>query len=663
MSGKIAMISEHASPLASLGSVDSGGQNVYVAQIARNLARMGYRVDIFTRRDDARLPEIYPWVKGVRVIHVPAGPARFVPKEKLLPYMKTFSKYIQNFMKRSERPYSLVHAHFWMSAIVAMEIKEKLGIPFVVTFHALGRVRRLHQGENDEFPDSRFDFEEQAADQADRIIAECPQDEQDLINHYNANPEKIRIIPCGFDPSEMMPLDKVIARRNLGIPKNEFVVLQLGRMVPRKGVDNVVLAFSQFLNKNQGQGRLLIVGGESEDPDPMKTPEIARLKKLAEGEGIVDKVEFLGRKSRSELKNFYSAADVFLSTPWYEPFGITPVEAMACGTPVIGSKVGGIKYTVLDGETGFLVSPSNPKQLAKRLSEMYQNPELLRQFGENAVQRANELFTWQKVTAQIADLYDEVAAVSGEKAAPPAVISSMGLALKAGSNGSLKSKVELTIDQAFSSAIETMQRSRSTITAPLIQAAEAVTNALLRGNKVMVCGNGGSAADAQHFAAEFVGRFLVPGRRALPVISLNTDTAFLTAWSNDAGFEQIFSRQVEAFGNTGDVLIAISTSGRSPNLLEAFSTARKMDIECIALLGGDGGELIKAADIALVVPSTNTPRIQEAQLFLLHMLCELTEGRIAAEVKTSTQVAIPGIAEKKKKNGWRTKPQGPIQIT
>lgn len=268
----IALISEHASPLGTFGGADSGGQNVYVGQIAKHLAASGYKVDVFTRRDSHELPEIIEWMNGVRIINVPAGPAIYVRKEDMLPYMEEFTTYVLNFCQNSsygnKYKYDLIHANFWMSALVAAEIKRILGIPFVVTFHALGRVRRFWQGDADEFPDARFTIEDRIVKEADHIIAECPQDEEDLRKLYCAKKENITIIPCGFDAAEFSPVNKISAREKLDFSPDENLILQLGRLVPRKGVDTVIRAFGRVLQQYQIPARLLIVGGESEEPDP-----------------------------------------------------------------------------------------------------------------------------------------------------------------------------------------------------------------------------------------------------------------------------------------------------------------------------------------------------------------------------------------------------------
>lgn len=404
---KIALISEHASPLALIGGTDSGGQNVYVAQLARQLARLGYLVDIFTRRDSTGQEAVVDWVPNVRVIHVPAGPARFIPKEAMLPYMEQFGRFVIRFARRQKIPYDLMHANFFMSGMVAQQVKQALGIPYVITFHALGLVRRLNQKEADAFPDIRFAIEESLMRDADRIIAECPQDRQDMETLYRAPRERIDVVPCGFDPDEFWPVT-LDARQQLGIDRHEFVVLQLGRIVPRKGIDNVIRAAAILQRQHDVPVRLLVVGGNSELPDPATTPELGRLMRLADELGIADAVTFTGQRRRGQLRYYYSAANVFVTTPWYEPFGITPVEAMACGTPVIGTAVGGIKTTVVDGETGYLVPPNDPAALAERLLWLQRHPHVAQRLGWAGMRRAYQQFTWRNVAALIAAVYESV---------------------------------------------------------------------------------------------------------------------------------------------------------------------------------------------------------------------------------------------------------------
>jgi glycosyltransferase involved in cell wall biosynthesis len=429
------MISEHASPLGCLGGVDSGGQNVYVAQVAKHLAAFGYQVDVFTRRDDPTLPEVAICSPGVRVVHVTAGPAHFVPKEELLAFMDPFRREMIRFCDRQAIEYELIHAHFWMSGLVAAEIKRRRQIPLVMTFHALGRVRRLYQGDADRFPAERIAIEHRLVEEADLLIAECPQDEEDQINLYGARPDKIRLVPCGFDKAEFWPVGKSKARRHLGLDPREPIVLHVGRMVPRKGVDNAIRGFARLVTKHDVGARMVIVGGEADKPDPVLTPEIGRLQQVAAEEGVADRVQFVGRKGRADLKYYYSAADVFVTTPWYEPFGITPLEAMACGVPVVGANVGGIKYGVRQGETGYLVPPNDPDALGERLAHLLKQPRLLGLFSLNAVERVNRLFTWRRVSAQIAEVYEELVGQGASRAPAPGPVALSADAYRAAAGG------------------------------------------------------------------------------------------------------------------------------------------------------------------------------------------------------------------------------------
>jgi D-inositol-3-phosphate glycosyltransferase len=609
---RIAMISEHASPLAILGGVDAGGQNVYVGQLARHLVALGYEVDILTRRDSPLLPETAEWVRGVRIVHVPAGPPEFVRKEDLLSHMEEFTHNVLRLARRQRRSYALAHANFWMSGLVAAELKQAIGLPFVVTFHALGRVRRAFQRAADEFPDARFAIEDRIVAEADQIVAECPQEEEDLIRYYNADPARITVVPGGFDPTEFWPISKALARVSLGLNPDEPVIVQLGRLVPRKGVDTVIRGFARLRREHGVQARLLIVGGDSNDPDPSLTPEIGRLRAVAREEGVEEAVVFVGRRGREVLKYYYSAADVFVTTPWYEPFGITPLEAMACGTLVVGANVGGIKFTVRDGETGYLVAPDDPAAIAERIAHLYRHPRLMNVFHRQAIKRANDLFTWEHVANGVATVYEDVLIAGDPRRREQA--------------GHLA-----VVERCFHDALHAMHEARRRLREPILDASDVLGGALADGGKVLVCGNGGSAAEAQHLAAELIGRYKAPARRALGVVALTADTSVLTAWSNDVGYDEVFARQVEGLGRSGDVLVGLSTSGRSRNVVRAFEVARAMGLRTVALLGGDGGAIAPMADVAITVPSADTQHIQEVHLVVVHLLCELIEARLLAD--------------------------------
>jgi glycosyltransferase involved in cell wall biosynthesis len=403
MKNKIAFISEHASPLATLGGLDSGGRSVYVAELAKHLVKQGFEIDIYTRRESSEIPMVINWEPGIQVIQIEAGPVTVLSAEELMPFMPDFTKAMLIFIEQHQIQYNLVHASFWMSGMIACQLKIMLNIPFVITFHALGAVRKLHHNELDKFQEIRIEIEKEICRFADHIIAECPQDRSDLLEHYKALDEKITIIPCGFSKSEFYPVNKSYARKLLNISHDENIILQLGRVVPRKGIDTVISALAH-IDQKRTPTRLIIVGAEFR-PYPDYCPELTRLQLLADAENVDLLVDFIGWKDRDHLKYYYSAADIFITTPWYEPFGITTLEAMACGTPVIGSNVGGIKYIVEDGITGNLVPAKDPLILAEKIEALLADRQQLYNMGAQAIKRVNTEFTWTHVARKVADLY------------------------------------------------------------------------------------------------------------------------------------------------------------------------------------------------------------------------------------------------------------------
>jgi len=412
---RIAFFSEHANPTALLGGADAGGQNVYVDELSRNLAQQGYLVDVFTRRACANEPEVIDWAPGVRVIHLRAGPVQLRPKDELWPYMPEFRDSFLRFMELEETPYDLIHGNFWMSGWVATELQRRLGIPAVQIFHAMGKTKRRHQRHVDTSPGDRISVELQVIRDIDRLIAQCPHERDELLNDYGADPEKIVIIPSAVNTKLFRPIERDEARRHIGLDSDEKVVVYVGRILPRKDVRNIVRALAALLRQYEGTAdapsiTLLVVGGETQNADAQATPEIGVLQQLAAELGIADHVRFVGKHQADELRYFYSAGDVVVTTPWYEPFGLTPLEAMACGRPVIGSDVGGITFTIKHGVTGFLVPPRDPEALAGRLRHLFNQPELCKQMGQAARKRVQREFTWSIVAMRTAALYESILA-------------------------------------------------------------------------------------------------------------------------------------------------------------------------------------------------------------------------------------------------------------
>lgn len=402
---RIVLISEHASPLTPPGPAGSGGQNVYVAQVAAGLARRGHQVDVLTRRDRAELPAVLPMGPGVQLFHLDAGPPAFVPKERQLPFVGEFQRQARQWMRRLG-PCDLLHAHFFLSGLVGQHLQQCLGLPLVVSFHSLAAVRRQYLTGVDSSPPERLTIERYVAHSSDCVIAESPQVRRDLVRHYQLPEQRIVEVPCGVDLHEFRPGDMLHAREQLGLPLQDFIVLQLGRLEPRKGMDNVIRGLALLpRDVQQRQPRLLILDGDADASDQRLTPEAGRLRRLVRALGLQDRVHFIGCRDRSQLARYYQAADVFVSTPWYEPSGITLLESMACATPVIGSAVGGILHTVVDGVTGYLVPPKNALALAEHLDWLRDHPQQAAAMGRAGLARVRRMFTWDLAAARLEAVY------------------------------------------------------------------------------------------------------------------------------------------------------------------------------------------------------------------------------------------------------------------
>lgn len=406
---RIAMISEHASPVANLGSTDCDGQNIYVDQVSRGLRALGYEVDVYTRAD-SRETTPQPWQDGVRIIPVPAGPPHPIPKDEIWPHIDVFLQATDR-LAREHGPYDLIHGNFWMSGWVGAHLRARWGVPFIQIFHALGAIKRLHQGEADTSPPDRLEAEQLVLRAADLVIAQCPSEADDLAAGYGADIRKIRIVPSGVDLARFAPIPRPQARAALGLAADERIVIYVGRLLPRKDVANLLEALALMKASpgplDFGRLRLLVVGGETAEADLAHEPEMRRLIARAEDLGVRDRVTFVGRRASDRLRWYYSAADVFATTPWYEPYGLTPLEAMACGIPVVCSAVGGITHTVIEGETGFLVPPRQPVPLAERLASILSDERLRQRLAANARARVEEHFTWRVVAEETAKIYQE----------------------------------------------------------------------------------------------------------------------------------------------------------------------------------------------------------------------------------------------------------------
>jgi glycosyltransferase involved in cell wall biosynthesis len=385
------MVSEHASPLAHLGGVDAGGQNVAVAELSAALARRGHEVVVYTRRDDPDLPERIDTEQGYAVIHVPAGPASTVPKDELLQYMGEFGRELSAHWK-AWRP-DVAHAHFWMSGLAALDASVCLRIPVVQTFHALGVVKRLHQGADDTSPDERIRLETRIARNVDWLAATCS-DEVNELARMGRPRSTISVVPCGVDVDEFTPSGPTASRGK------KHRVVAVGRLVPRKGFETMISAMRQLANTE-----LVIVGG----PDKSELDgdaEATRLQQLAARLGVAGRVHLYGSVNREEMPMLLRSADVVAATPWYEPFGIVPLEAMACGVPVVASAVGGMLDTVVDDQTGKLVPPRDARALADAIGPILDSDRLRDALGAAGRRRVCADYSWARVAEDIVGVYD-----------------------------------------------------------------------------------------------------------------------------------------------------------------------------------------------------------------------------------------------------------------
>ncbi|MDT5096482.1 MAG: D-inositol-3-phosphate glycosyltransferase [Mycobacterium sp.] len=394
---KVAMVSEHANPLAVLGGADAGGQNVHVAELSAALARRGHEVSVYTRRDDPDLPERVEAPQGYTVVHVPAGPAEQLPKDELLTHMGPFARYLHACWE-ADRP-DVTHAHFWMSGIATQLAARHLGLPAVQTFHALGVVKRRHQGANDTSPKERLRLEAMVARTATWVAATCTDEVFELMRMGRSR-ARISVVPCGVDNDLFRPEGPVAEK------SAKHRILSVGRFVPRKGFDDMVRAMPSIPN-----AELVIVGGPDRtalDSDP----EARRLRELANQLGVARRVRLHGSVAREHMPALLRSADVVACTPWYEPFGIVPLEAMACGVPVVASAVGGMLDTVVHDVTGRLIPPRKPAEIAAAINPLLRDSFLRQALGLAGRDRVCARYSWDRVAVDTMRIYETVAQVN-----------------------------------------------------------------------------------------------------------------------------------------------------------------------------------------------------------------------------------------------------------
>jgi glycosyltransferase involved in cell wall biosynthesis len=417
----IAFISEHDDPLAEPGGIGKGGQNVYVREVAERLGAHGWQVDVFTRRETIDAPAIEAFGPSARVIRVVAGPPAYMPKEELPRYMPEFKHNLLSACANRAAPYQLVHGHYYLSGVLAHELRHWLGLPFVQTFHSLGAIKRRVLGARDGSPPNRLILEREVAAAADCIVATSPQERDDLVDLYGAPLEKIKIVPCGVDLQEFHPVAREQARAMWGFPPDRFLVVFVGRVEAQKGIEVLLHAAARLRSLAPGlRFHAVIVGGAVRERlangwGPTSDHYTLELEALAQSLGVADLVTWTGALPHDALSSVYSAADVVVIPSRYESFGMTALEALSCGACVVASRTGGLRTTLDEGRAGMLFTPGAPDELAVCLARLAADPALRAAFQSGARDHVARTYSWNQIAARLAEIYDELVA---ERRAP-----------------------------------------------------------------------------------------------------------------------------------------------------------------------------------------------------------------------------------------------------
>jgi D-inositol-3-phosphate glycosyltransferase len=410
----IALVSEHGDPAAEVGKEAAGGQNVYVRQVGEALAKLGYHVDMFTRKANPYDPEIVQHSRGCRTIRLIAGPQAYVSRDEMMPYMPEFVAAMQQFQTKNSMVYQAVHTHYWMSGWVGMQLRQAdPNIKLIHTYHSLGAVKYRSISEIPTVANQRLAVEKEILETFDCVVATSPQ-EQDDLRELVATTGHTTVIPCGTDIDNFQVLSKRESRESLNLPTQDKIILYVGRFDPRKGIETLVRAVGQICAQGDEAAldidrlKLVIVGGS--DPNQADGRERQRIGELVAELGITAQTEFVGMVGHDRLPLYYGAADVCVVPSHYEPFGLVAIEAMACGTPVVASAVGGLKFTVVPEETGLLVTAQDVDGFAQAIERTLVDRLWAQKARKQAAIRVQKNFSWSGVALQLSDLYQELTA-------------------------------------------------------------------------------------------------------------------------------------------------------------------------------------------------------------------------------------------------------------
>ncbi|MBV9355508.1 MAG: glycosyltransferase [Chloroflexi bacterium] len=411
---RIAVLSAHTSPLAALGGWETGGMNVYVRELGQELARQGVAVDIFTRRQAPDSPDVVEYAPGARVVHVDAGPQRHVDKYDVVDYLPDFACGVQRWRALTGLSYDLIHSHYWLSGRLGSLFRDRWDVPLVSMFHTLAQLKnRVAESAAETEQQIRYDIERRTMAASDRVVAATPVDRAQILRHYGPL-APISVIPGGVDLRRFRAQPRARARAALGLDPETRVLLFVGRIQRLKGVEVLLRAFGMLVNEEPGLAstRLVLVGGlpaAGSGRSSHEAREIARLRKLAVTLGVGEQTTFAGAVPQVELPTYYSAADATVMPSSYESFGLVAVESLACGTPVVATRVGGLSTIVRDGETGMLVPWRDARLFADRLRTLLVDDRLRRRMARRA--RASvQRFDWSGIAEAHMALYEELLA-------------------------------------------------------------------------------------------------------------------------------------------------------------------------------------------------------------------------------------------------------------
>ncbi len=405
---RLAVLSVHTSPLAPMGGKKTGGMNVYIREFAQEAANRGIQVDIFTRRSDANEPKIDTSMgANIRVIYLEAGPVAPLPPDDIFPHLSEFTSRLMAFAMLHGSRYDFVYSHYWLSGWVAQKLKEAWGTPFVQMFHTLGHMKQRILTHETSLPDQRIQTEAEVMRWADKLVAATPAEYMQMLWLYRADRRKIEIIPPGVNVERFHPLDESSHLRHVGPVGNNPYLLFVGRIERLKAVDSILHALAILQNNDPHlleDLRFLVVGG---DPRDTSDTEMMTLQQLAQNLGVSDRVCFVGARDQNQLPMIYANAMAALMPSDYESFGMAALEAMASGTPVIASRVGGLAYLVRDGETGYLVPVREPQAIAASIADLLSDPEKRKSMGRRAAEVAQE-YAWSKIVDRLLVIFAQV---------------------------------------------------------------------------------------------------------------------------------------------------------------------------------------------------------------------------------------------------------------